>query len=121
VNILPEFILKRVYKKGSLRETTEGIAFDLKNIIGPGIVTGINYIRINDDTYNSSMIKIIRAGVATVAENISTDNPMIFRLNDEITCVIQSCLELKEGLNNIIVELISKDVGKVCVTLSDNL
>ncbi len=121
MNILPEFILKRVYQKGSLRETNEGIAFDLKNIIGPGIVTGINYVKINDDMYNSSMIKIIKSGVAIVAESISADNPMCFKMNDEITCVIQSCLELQEGLNKIIVELISKDVGKVSVTLSDNL
>lgn len=119
MNILPGFLLKKVYKKGSLRETEDGVAFDLKNIIGPGIVTGINFIKINDETYNSSVIKIVNSGESLLAEQISADNPMIFKLNDEITCVINSCLALKEGLNNIIVELISKDVGKVSVALSD--
>ena len=121
MNIIPSFLLKKVYKKGSLRATAEGVAFDLRNIIGPGIVTGINYIKINDETYTSSVIRIINAGAAILAEQVSADNPMIFRLNDEITCVIESCKELKQGLNNIIVELISKDVGKVSVALSDTV
>lgn len=121
MNIIPGFLLKKIYKKGSLRETQDGVAFDLKNIIGPGLVTGINFIQINDEIYNSSVIKIINAGAAVLAEQISCDNPMLFKMNDEITCVIQNCLTLKDGLNQIIVELISQDVGKVCVALSDNL
>ena len=119
MNILPSFILKRIYKKGSLRRTKDGVAFDLKNILGPGIVTGINYIKINDETYTSSMIRIMSSGDAVPAAQISADNPMIFRLNEEITCLIEGCLKLSDGLNNIIVELISKDVGKVSVALSD--
>ena len=87
MSIIPDFLLKRIYRKGSLRETAEGIAFDLKNILGPGIITGINYIIINDEVYQSPLIKIV----------------------------------LKEGINKIIVELISRDVGKVQVTLTDTV
>ncbi len=119
MNILPSFILKRIYQKGSLKKTKEGVSFKLRNILGPGIVTGINFIKINDEKYSSSVIKIIKSGAATVAEQISSKNPLIFKLNEDITCVIQDCLELQQGLNNIMVELISKDVGKVNVTVSD--
>lgn len=119
MNIVPGFLLKKIYQKGSLQETKEGVVFKLKNILGPGIVTGINFIKINDKIYNSSVIRIIKSGASTVAEQISTDNPMLIKLNEEITCVIESCLELQEGLNKVMVELISKDVGKVNVTVSD--
>jgi hydroxymethylglutaryl-CoA reductase (NADPH) len=121
MNILPSFILKKIYQKGSLKATGEGVSFKLKNILGPGIITGINYIQINDRIYNSSMIKIIKSGASTLAEQVSCDDPLIFKLNEDITCVIKNCLELQEGLNKIIVELISKDVGKVNVTLSEVL
>ncbi len=119
MNILPSFILNKIYQKGSLQETYDGVSFKLKNILGPGIVTGINFIKINDEIYNSSVIKIIKSGAATLAEHITNDNPLIFKLNEDITCVIQNCLVLQDGLNKIMVELISKDVGKVNVTLSD--
>jgi len=119
MNILPSFILNKIYQKGSLQATKEGITFKLKNILGPGIITGINSVKINDQVYNSSMIKIIQSGASTVAEHVSSDNPLVFKLNEDIVCVIQSCLELQEGLNKIMMELISKDVGKVNVTVSD--
>ena len=121
MNILPSFLLKRIYKKGSLQETKEGVVFKLKNILGPGIVTGVNFIKINGEKYNASVIKIIKSETSTLAKQISTENPMIFKLNEEITCLIQGCMVLQEGLNKIMVELISKDVGIVSVTVSDTI
>lgn len=121
MNILPSFILKKIYQKGSLTITPEGVSFRLKNILGPGIITGISFIQINDEIYNSSMIKIIKSGCSTLAEQVSCENPLVFSLNEDITCVIQNCKAIREGLNKIIVELISDDVGRVSVALSDVL
>jgi hypothetical protein len=117
--IIPDFLLKRIYKKGSLRETAEGIAFDLKNILGPGIITGINFIKINDIHYESHFIKVITQGASTIASHISPDNPMTFKLNQETTCILEGAKSLKEGLNKIIVEIITRDVGRVQVMLTD--
>lgn len=121
MSIIPDFLLKRVYKKGSLRETAEGIAFDLKNIFGPGSITGINFIKINDSIYETPFIKIITQGASTIASHISPDNPMCFKLNQETTCLLEGAKSLKEGLNKIIVELITRDLGIVQVTLTDNI
>jgi len=121
MSIIPSFLLKKIYKKGSLRHIEEGIAFDLKNILAPGLITGVNFVQINDTIYNSNVIQIIKSGANTFAEQISSENPLLIKLNEEITCVMQSGLKLKEGLNNIIVELISHDVGKVQVTLTDTI
>ena len=119
MSIIPEFLLKRIYRKGSLRETAEGIAFDLKNILGPGIITGINYIVINDEVYQSPVIKIISSEVSTIAEQITSEDPLLVRLNQEITCLLEGARGLKAGLNKIIVELSSIDIGRVQVTLTD--
>jgi len=121
LTIIPSFLLKKIYKKGSLRHIEEGIAFDLKNILGPGFITGINFVKINDTIYNSSVIQIIKSGVETLAEQVSSENPLLIKINEEITCVMKSGLKLQEGINNIIVELISPDVGRVQVNLSDTL
>jgi len=126
LSIIPSFLLKKLYKKGSLRQIEEGIAFDLKNILGPGFITGINFVKINDMEYNSSVIKIIKSGVATLAEHVTHDSPLLIKLNEEITCILDTCIsepaaQLQQGINNIIVELISMDAGKVQVNLSDTL
>jgi len=121
LSIIPDFLLKRIYRKGSLRETAEGIAFDLKNILGPGIITGINFIIINDVVYQSPVIKIISSDFATIAEQINNENPLLVKLNQEITCLLDGAKGLQDGINKIIVELISRDVGKVQVTLTDTI
>ena len=119
MSIIPSFILKKLYRKGSLRETSDGIAFDLKNVLGPGCITGINFIQINDEIYNSPVIKILTSGMNILAEHITPENPVFFRFEQEGTCLLEGAKGLKEGLNKIIVSLISKDVGSVQVTLTD--
>lgn len=119
--MIPDFLLKKVYKKGSLKETTDGICFDLKNIFGTGAITGVNFIKINDMLYESPVIKILTSGTQMLAETINNENPALFRMNQEATCILEGAKGLKEGLNNIIVEIISKEVGKIQVKLSDTL
>lgn len=121
MSIIPDFLLKRIYRKGSLRKTTEGIAFDLKNILGPGIITGINFVIINEEVYQTPLIKIISSESATPADHITNDSPLLVKLNQEITCILDGAKDLKEGINKIIVELISRDVGRVQVTLTDTV
>jgi hypothetical protein len=118
--IIPEFLLRKVYRKGSLRETAEGIAFDLKNILGPGSISGINFIKINDMVYESRAIKILTSGIDVIADAITPDNPVNFRLNQEGTCLLQGAKGLKEGINKIIVELIH-DAGRVQISLTDTV
>ena len=48
--VVPEFLMKRVYKKGSLKRVENGASFELKNVLGPGFISGLNYVKINDVT-----------------------------------------------------------------------
>ena len=118
--IIPEFLLKRIYKSGSLRITEEGIAIDLKNMLGPGVISGIGFLEINGEKYSSEGLKLITSGVETVASQITPENPIVFRLYQEGTLILEGVKELKEGLNKIILELINKDAGKVQVSLNEN-
>lgn len=121
MSIFPNFLLKKIYCKGSLRETAEGIVFDLKNLLAPGIITGINFVKINDSIYHSSAIKLITAGAAIIAEHITPENPVLFKINQEGTCILEGARGLQEGLNKIMVDLISRDLGAVQVTLTDSV
>lgn len=118
--IIPEFLLKRIYKAGSLRITDEGIAIDLKNMLGPGVISGIGFIEINGQKYSPEELKLITSGVETTASLITPENPIVFRLHQEGTLILEGVKELKEGLNKIILELINKDAGKVQVNLNEN-
>jgi len=118
---VPEFLVRRMYKKGSLRETEVGIEFDLKNILATGEIAGINFIKVNDDLYDNNAIHIVTENISTPAMLINLDSPLLVRLNQELTCFLKNARGLKSGLNRIIVELISIDAGLVQVSLTETL
>jgi len=121
LNVVPGFLVKRIYCKGSLRKTAQGIAFDLKNLLGPGIITGINFIKINDVIYHSNLIKIISSEFSTFGGHINSENPLLLKLNQEITCFLEGAEGLKQGINKIIVEIVTRDIGQIQATLTDTV
>lgn len=118
--IIPEFLLRRIYRKGSLRITEEGIAFDLKNMLGPGVISGISFIEINGKKYSAEDIKLMTSDITTWAHQISSENPVVFRLHQEGTLILEGAKELKNGINKIIMELVSREAGKVQVSLNES-
>ncbi len=119
--VVPDFLIKRVYKKGSLKQDDEGVTFELKNVIGPGVISGLNSIQINDYIFPKEVIEFTTQGIKMLADAINEKNPIHFRLGQEgkIFCKKIKCL--KDGINQIIIELSNPEVGTIKVTLSDEL
>lgn len=120
MSIIPEFLIKRVYKKGSLKQTDEGVSFDLKNVLGPGFISGFNFVKINDAVFNADKVKFITQGTEISAESVDEQHPIGFRLGQEGTLILKGANCLKEGLNQIIIELMNPEAGKVKLSLTDN-
>ena len=119
--VIPDFLVKRVYKKGSLKETDENIVFELKNVIGPGVISGLNSIQINDYVFSKDAIKFVTQGVMTLANTVSEANPIHFKFGQEGVMMLDKVKCLKDGINNIIIELTNPEAGTLKVTLSDDL
>ncbi len=118
MSIIPKFLLKRIYVSGSLRETSEGIAFDLINSIGPGILTRLNNIKINDHIFSPQEILLKIEDKIFPGHEISEKNPAIFFHNQKSTCILLGA-KLAKGLHTISVDLFSREAGKVVVTIED--
>ena len=120
MSIIPEFLIKRVYKKGSLKQTEDGVCFELKNVLGPGFISGFNFVKINDAIFGADKVKFITQGTEISAETVSEETPIGFRLGQEGTLLLQGAKCLKDGINQIIIELMNPEAGKVKLSLSDN-
>lgn len=121
MSIIPEFLIKRVYQKGSLKETDEGVCFSLKNVLGPGFISGFGFVKINDAVFESDKVKFITQGQEIPADAINEENPVSFRLGQEGTLIMKGAKCLRDGINQIIIELMNPEAGKVQFTLSDNI
>ena len=47
--VVPEFILRRLYVKGSLQSTGSGFSFELKNTLGSGYATAVGPLTVDGD------------------------------------------------------------------------
>lgn len=119
--IIPDFLIKRVYKKGSLRETEDGITFELKNVIGPGVISGLSSIQINDHIFPKESIKFKTQNAVLSALMVSEQCPIHFRLGQEGTIFLEKARCLKDGFNKIIIELTNPQAGTITVILSDEI
>jgi hypothetical protein len=120
MTVIPNFIVKRLYVTGSLRLVPEGIAFDIRNSIGPGILTRINSIKLGGMEFLANEIFLKIEDKLIRAAEISESNPVVFFLNQTVTCIMQG-KPAAFGPQTITLDLLSKEAGKIVISIQDQL
>jgi hypothetical protein len=119
--IVPNFLLKKLYVQGSLRQLEEGVAFDIINSIGPGIITRINSIKLGNLSFLAHQIGLKLGEDRFMATDVSDANPVTIFLNQTLTCILKDHPPLDAGTYAITVDLSSKEAGKIVVTVQDSV
>ena len=117
--IVPEFLIKRIYQKGSLKKTDNGASFNLKNVLGPGFISGFNYVKINDVVFEAKDVKFITNGQELLGTEVSEAKPVAFRLGQVGTLVMEGQDCIAEGVNKIVIEAMNPEAGKVVLNVED--
>lgn len=117
--VVPDFLIKRLYKKGSLKQEGNQITFMLKNVLGPGLISGFNYVKVNDVTYTADKVKFLTQGKELLGIEVSEENPVSFRLGQEGMFVLLGTDGIVEGQNRIEIEVMNPEAGKVGLTTED--
>ena len=118
--VVPEFLIKRVYQKGSLKKTEEGVTLELKNILGPGVISGFNFVQINDVVFEPKDVKFVYNGEVLQGDVISEANPIPFRLGQTGKIILCGKDCLVNGTNKIVIEIVNPEVGKAQLKVEDN-
>jgi len=117
--VVPEFLIKRIYQKGSLKKLDDGASVVLKNVLGPGFISGFNYVKINDVTYEAKDVKFVTNGQELLGTDVSEANPIAFRLGQSGTLIMSGQVSVVEGNNKIIIEAMNPEAGKVILSVED--
>ncbi len=120
MTVIPNFILKRMYKDKSLRRLDGGIGFDIVNNLGPGQISKLNSVTLNGQIYLPSQLKLLIGSDIVPGELITEENPATFFLNQVITCLITE-LDLPDGPYELVLDLVSREAGKVSLSVKDTL
>ena len=119
--VVPDFLIKRIYQKGSLKKLDNGAGLTLKNVLGPGFISGFNYVKINDTVYEAKDVKFIMNGKEYTSADVSEENPIAFRLGQAGTLVMSGEQSVVDGLNKIVIEALNPEAGVVKLSVEDNV
>lgn len=119
--VVPEFLIKRIYQKGSLRKLENGASVVLKNVLGPGFISGFSSVTINDVTYEPKDVKFITNGQEISGVDVSEENPVAFRLGQSGTLIMSGLESVKEGVNKIVIQAMNPEAGKVVLSVEDTV
>ena len=117
--VVPEFLIKRIYQKGSLKKTDDGASVVLKNVLGPGFISGFNSVTINGVVYEPKDVKFITNGQELLGTDVSEANPIAFRLGQTGTLVMSGKPCVIDGQNKIVIEALNPEAGKVVLSVED--
>lgn len=117
--VVPEFLIKRIYQKGSLKKLENGASLILKNVLGPGFISGFSSVTINGVVFTPENVKFIMNGTEIAGMDVTEEKPVAFRLGQSGTLVMtgQDCVV--DGKNEIVIVAMNPEAGKVELKAED--
>lgn len=97
---VPGFLLRRLYVKGSLKNTPNGFEFKLMNKLGSGYAHGMVPVTVDGDEQDMGRAFFVLDDVETAFEQISKENPFTLAMNREITVWVDG-VTLEPGARKI--------------------
>ena len=97
---VPGFLLRRLYVKGSLRATEDGLAFDLKNSLGSGYARGMRPLTVDSREIPLEKTTFTVEGKTTAFSEVSPDVPFTLAMN-RTTSIAAAGVALAPGAHTI--------------------
>lgn len=97
---VPGFLLRRLYVKGSLRATGEGMAFDLKNSLGSGFARSMRPLTLDGEDIPMENSTFAVDGKSVAFSEVTREMPFTLAMNRTTTIAV-SGVSLSPGAHTI--------------------
>ena len=117
---VPSFLLKRLYVKGSLRNTKSGFEFRLKNGLGSGYAYGLPPLKVDDEELPAEETSFSVDGKSLTFPEVSKDTPASLSMNREAIISVDGH-KLNPGPHKVTMAFTVAGLGELRFDLVDNL
>ena len=119
--VIPSFLLKKLYVKGSFKNNSTGFELALQNTLAPGTLIGISPLKIDGREIPHDKILITAGATAPVrASDISLAAPRLFPLNVVIKFQVED-QPLALGPHRLTVLVNTKEAGELKIDAEDTI
>lgn len=119
--MIPTFLLKKLYVRGSFKNTANGFQLALRNTLAAGTLTGVGKVQIDERVIPHDRIFItVDNGAPMRASEISFDTPRLFPLNSTVTFRIED-QPLSPGAHRVRIHVNTKEAGELTIDAEDSI
>ncbi len=114
---IPKALLRKVYVKGSMQATEDGLVFKLKNILASATLNAPVKVFVDGVEVEPENIELEIDGKKIKALEISSENPLDFPLGRELIVVVKGSYE--KGKHKVVLEASIRGYGKGKIEIED--
>lgn len=115
---VPQFILRRLYVKGSLRNNNEGFQFHLKNSLGSGYGKELLPLTLDGKELPKEDSYFMLDDEKIPFSAVNDDNPFTLKMNKIATIMVHG-VTLTEGPHKIGFRFVAQGLGKLAFEVKD--
>lgn len=120
---VPPFLLRRLYVKGSLKNTEDGFRFELRNVLGAGYAEDLLPLSIDGEEVPEDDASFVVEGELdgpTLFSAVSAEQPFTLALN-KTTTISVSGRTLAPGEHRISMGFVVVGLGEMALEVGDDL
>ena len=119
--MIPTFLLKKLYVKGSFKNNADGFELTLRNTLAPGTLLGFSPLQIDGrDIPLDRVLIIVNDAPPRRASDISLATPSPFPLNGTVTIRVED-QPLPPGAHRVTVEVNTQEAGALKIDAEDTI
>lgn len=119
--LVPSFLLKKLFVKGSFKNTPHGFQLSLRNTLAPGTLLGISPLQIDGRDVPLHQIQIVVGNAAPVrASAVSSQSPSAFPINALVTFLVED-QPLASGPHRVSVQVNTREAGELKIDAEDSI
>jgi hydroxymethylglutaryl-CoA reductase (NADPH) len=118
--VIPSFLLKKLYVKGSLKNTENGFEFVIKNNIDSGTIIGVAPLAVGEASYPPAAMTVKTARGEWRGDEISSANAIFAPYGGETTISVRG-QPLAPGEHQLAFALLTREAGRLQIELSDTV
>ena len=118
---VPSFLLKKLYAKGSLKNTTSGFQLAIRNTLAPATIVGLAPLHVDGKEYPlEKTTAVLPDGRHVSASELSAESPLSFTIGDIVTVLVQG-ETLVPGSHTLIISPKTLEAGKLDIVAQDTV
>ncbi|MFQ5933037.1 MAG: hypothetical protein ACE5KI_00160 [Dehalococcoidia bacterium] len=117
---VPGFLLRRLYVKGSLANSPEGVRFQLKNSLGSGSAKAMLPVSIDGVPYPLEDSVFIAEGAEVPFSSVSEEKPFAIAMNKEISILVKGA-SLEPGSHKLGMGFVVPGLGELKFDVKDSI